>query len=223
MASHELGSTIRPKVLQCPSDVYTFQGAVYGYTNYHSNFGRAVFLQNKWDGVFGTNFAAGGAPAYNEVAIVNISDGTSNTVMFAEVCNGDNGTQGTRDPRRDCYEYTGATNANPTTARNALLAANWQTAGYAGGWSPNWSYRGYPWREGSIWRTGFTTLLGPNKPCWRPNNDWWQLVSPASSYHSSGVNVCMADGGVRFVRDSINPDTWTAAGSVAGGETLQLD
>ena len=42
---------------------------------------------------------------------------------------------------------------------------------------------------------------------------------PASSYHTGGVNVCLADGSVRFVRDSINFDIWRAVGSRAGGET----
>jgi prepilin-type processing-associated H-X9-DG protein len=42
----------------------------------------------------------------------------------------------------------------------------------------------------------------------------------ASSYHTGGVNVCMADGSVRFVRDTINFAVWQALGSRAGGETL---
>jgi prepilin-type processing-associated H-X9-DG protein len=61
-------------------------------------------------------------------------------------------------------------------------------------------------------------LLPPNKACWRCNNDWWQLVSPASSFHPGGVNVLMADGAVRFVSDDIAPDVWTAAGSRDGEE-----
>jgi prepilin-type processing-associated H-X9-DG protein len=45
----------------------------------------------------------------------------------------------------------------------------------------------------------------------------------ASSYHSGGVNVCLADGSVRFVRDSIDFTAWLGAGSRAGGEVVQLD
>src|SRR3954451_14593501 len=103
-----------------------------------------------------------------------------------------------------------------------LKAMNWQTAQLAGpGWGgTGWRWRGYPWREGSIWRTGYTHLLPPNSPRWRAEGDWWQAVSTASSYHTGGVNVVMADGAVRFVNDSVNPDVWTAAGSRDGGETL---
>ena len=42
----------------------------------------------------------------------------------------------------------------------------------------------------------------------------------ASSYHSGGVNVALADGSVRFVADNIDFPTWQAMGTKAGGEPL---
>jgi prepilin-type N-terminal cleavage/methylation domain-containing protein/prepilin-type processing-associated H-X9-DG protein len=220
VANHEAGSTARPKVFQCPSDPYSFAGLVYGYTNYHTSWGRWVVLQNQWDGVFGTNFVPyGSVPKVPASTIVGITDGSSNTLLFAEVCNGVGGNPTQRDPRRDCYDGGAIPRTSVAAARTYLLARNWQTAGNLG-----WNWRGYPWREGSIWRNGFNTLLAPNKPCYRPNNgQWWELVTPASSYHTGGVNVCLGDGSVRFVRDAIDPDAWTAAGSKALGEVGQLD
>ena len=44
-----------------------------------------------------------------------------------------------------------------------------------------------------------------------------------SSYHTGGINVCMGDGSVRFVRDSIDLDIWRAVGSINGGEVASLD
>src|SRR5262245_49579858 len=152
--------------------------------------------------------------------IVTITDGTSNTLMFAEVANGIGGNPTQRDQRRDCYSAPALpfnTN-NPAALRATLLAIDWRTAGNLG-----WNWRGYPWREGSIWRNGFNTLLGPNKPCYRPGGEWWQLVTPASSYHTGGVNACMADGSVRFFSDNVNPDAWAAAGSRSGGEVWPLN
>jgi prepilin-type N-terminal cleavage/methylation domain-containing protein/prepilin-type processing-associated H-X9-DG protein len=216
---HEAASTMRPKVFRCPDEIYTYRDLVYGYTNYHTNWGTWVALQNRWDGAFGSNFVPyGTVPKVEATRIGMISDGTSNTLAFAEVANGVGGDPQRRDPRRDCYSATRPSPTTPQAVRNALLAINPQTAGTLSGW--NW--RGYPWREGSIWRNGFNTLLGPNKPCYRPGSEWWELVTPASSYHPGGINACLCDGSVRFVTDGVDADVWLAAGTIAGGEALSL-
>ena len=223
-AIHEAASSVRAKVFQCPSEQNFFTGWTYGYTNYHASYGLWVNLQNRWDGVFGTNFVAYGSVAKKpETAIGRIKDGASNTLMFAEVCNGVSpASPQVRDPRRDCYEFSGNPGTTAAAARTTLLAANWRTAGFAGGWSPAWSWRGCPWREGSVWRTGVNTLLPPNSACWRPNGEWWQLVTPASSYHPGGANTCMADGSVKFVTNGVDPDAWAATGTIDGGEPNSL-
>jgi prepilin-type processing-associated H-X9-DG protein len=40
----------------------------------------------------------------------------------------------------------------------------------------------------------------------------------ARGNHPNGVTVLFADGGVRFVRNTIDPAAWRAMGSRAGGE-----
>ena len=42
----------------------------------------------------------------------------------------------------------------------------------------------------------------------------------ASSLHTGGVNVAMADGSVRFVSDSIDRSVWRAIGTRNGNETV---
>ena len=131
------------------------------------------------------------------------------------------GTSGDANSRFDCYDFGGGSpSGDLTAARNAFLAKNWKTSNIIpfGG---QWRWRGYPWTEGSHWRNSYNHILPPNKPCWWPN-DWYRLVSPASSYHSGGVVVCMADGSVHFVSESIDPATWTALGTRAGGEVAAL-
>jgi prepilin-type N-terminal cleavage/methylation domain-containing protein/prepilin-type processing-associated H-X9-DG protein len=220
---HEVASTVRPKVFQCPSEFNTFRGLVYGFTNYHTNWGSWVGLQNRWDGTFGTNFVPyGSVPPVEATRIGAITDGTSNTLAFAEVCNGVGGDPTIRDPRRDCYSASRPTSTNPQVVRNQLLALDWRTVSTIPFGAAAWNWRGYPWREGSIWRNGFNTLLPPNKPCYRPGTQWWELVTPASSYHPGGVNVCLCDGSVRFVSENIDADIWMAAGTISGGESVTL-
>ena len=48
-------------------------------------------------------------------------------------------------------------------------------------------------------------------------------TSNASSLHPGGVNVCMADGSVRFVKDTVNQVSWWAVGTRAGGEVVSAD
>jgi prepilin-type processing-associated H-X9-DG protein len=41
--------------------------------------------------------------------------------------------------------------------------------------------------------------------------------------HSSGMNVAMADGSVRFLRATVDPAKLAAAITIAGGESAELD
>ncbi len=52
-----------------------------------------------------------------------------------------------------------------------------------------------------------------------PNNPLDHVEDPCS-LHTGGVNVLLCDGSVRFVRNFIDPKTWSALGTRAGGEVL---
>ena len=214
-----------------PREYYLNTDTAMRWGNYHANSGTWVSTAKTWDGVFGdatSETANTGTtltiPPLKPIRIADIKDGTSNTVMYAEVSNGPD-PNGNDPPRRiDCFDAGTVTTANATNAQTALLAKNWKTASLIP-FSPTsqyWRWRGYPWTEGSIFKGWYNHLLPPNSPCWRPNADWWQLVTPASSYHIGGVNVVMCDGSVRYVNDDVNPTIWMAVGTRAGGEAAHL-
>jgi prepilin-type processing-associated H-X9-DG protein len=56
-------------------------------------------------------------------------------------------------------------------------------------------------------------------PLW----SWLSLNIAARSRHAGGVNTLMADGSVKFIKDSINVVTWQALGSRNGGEVVSAD
>lgn len=78
--------------------------------------------------------------------------------------------------------------------------------------------RGSTWFWGGRdWNSVFNTMLKPNDTlmdCGAHGRGWFA----ARSNHSGGVNVGLCDGSVRFVANGVNPSTWMAASTRAGGE-----
>jgi prepilin-type processing-associated H-X9-DG protein len=91
--------------------------------------------------------------------------------------------------------------------------------------------------RGRIWNsihaaTEFSTLYPPNStvgdnpmgycvaipfvPC--ASQSTVNAYTLARSRHTGGVNIVLADGSVRFVRDGVNPNVWLNLGTRAGGE-----
>jgi prepilin-type processing-associated H-X9-DG protein len=92
---------------------------------------------------------------------------------------------------------------------------------------------GYRWQQGTAGFSFVNIILPPNSTqytfsaCrWGCNDncgaDTGSLFG-VSSFHSGGVNVVFADGSVRFIKDSINQNTWMSLGSRDGGEVVSSD
>jgi prepilin-type N-terminal cleavage/methylation domain-containing protein/prepilin-type processing-associated H-X9-DG protein len=114
----------------------------------------------------------------------------------------------------------------------------------------------YWWNSGYWGHTNFDTSFAPN--ALRTNKAlfdagwWWLAVEAAGSFHPGGVNVSMADGSVRFIKDTIAswpikvaaygpgvqwsadgtyivgtgtavPRVWQALSSRRGGEVISAD
>jgi prepilin-type N-terminal cleavage/methylation domain-containing protein/prepilin-type processing-associated H-X9-DG protein len=96
------------------------------------------------------------------------------------------------------------------------------------------------WANGKVFFNGVTTALTPNTKVLIPGDPHpYDLVTndenqngpqtmtfaalTADSYHPGGVNCLLCDGSVRFMKDSINGQTWRAMGTIAGGEVISAD
>jgi prepilin-type N-terminal cleavage/methylation domain-containing protein/prepilin-type processing-associated H-X9-DG protein len=95
--------------------------------------------------------------------------------------------------------------------------------------------RGVRWHYGAPGHSLYNHLRPPNDkqpdcrgglphstrsdPLW----SWLSLNIAARSKHPGGVNSLMADGSVRFIKDSINVLVWQGLGSRNGGEVVSAD
>ncbi|MDR1478668.1 MAG: DUF1559 domain-containing protein [Planctomycetaceae bacterium] len=164
-----------------------------------------------------------------------ITDGTSNTCLCSEVVSAR--AAGSRNVKGGVrHAGTSIDGTKPSWCKNnAIDPANPSQLGAA---STRW--RGSRAFDTPISYVLFNTVLPPNSPtCCRDDNDYNWGFYPPQSHHLGGVNCGVADGSVRFVRDSIDagglPDTphestgissfgvWGAFGSIDGGEAKSVD
>jgi prepilin-type N-terminal cleavage/methylation domain-containing protein len=159
----------------------------------------------------------------SKVRLTDISDGTSNTVLLSECLRGlDTTVTGpfsslSADQKRRQFGNVGGSHGHVPSAPGGILPAlSPADQATATTWE---GYRGGAWIWGFAATTGFTAALPPNSPT--PDVaahylGWFSVRSP----FSGGVNAALADGSVRFVRDSIPPATWRALATRAGGEVV---
>jgi prepilin-type N-terminal cleavage/methylation domain-containing protein/prepilin-type processing-associated H-X9-DG protein len=249
-------------VYLCPSDsssnTFPTTGGDAGRSNYFASFGATADRDNAGDpkaGIFN-----GPAYTYNTPAppgwpkgraITAISDGTSNTAMFAEVRRGtlNSSSSGQRNDTT-IVESSASAGSSAWNKYDGRLVpgcdgtpTNQWSFGRAVGQMyyrdlstmsmynhtlpPNWNRRNPAGPPAQKYGCHSVTSGSSN---WPPTPDpaggtglnvaLNNMHIPAASYHSGGVNVCMADGSVRFVRDSIDFVQWQNMGSAAGGEVF---
>jgi prepilin-type processing-associated H-X9-DG protein len=210
----------------CPTDPATaipsgliVAGYASGGVNYRANEGTSVAM---WFGTDDTTNVNNGIVTppnglfYSSqlIKIAGITDGTSNTAAFSEHVIGDFSNSvatelgdtfqpGTHPLTSDeAFTFCAATDVKTTT-----------TQGYSNVGAP-WTY-GYH-STTSYWHSG-----PPNsRSCMFPPS---RISTTANSRHPGGVNVCLADGSVRFVKSTINIPIWRALGTRNGGEVVSSD
>ncbi len=104
-----------------------------------------------------------------------------------------------------------------------LCTAKFMTAGGQNG-GPGWR-----WANGAMGYSMFNTVAPPNYNLWggcrmdccvQAEHDHYVN---AMSNHPGGVNVVMADGSARFIKNSISMATWWALGTKNNGEVITSD
>ncbi|MCF0233408.1 MAG: DUF1559 domain-containing protein [Thermoguttaceae bacterium] len=170
--------------------------------------------------------------------LATCSDGTSNTMAFAEICvtgqDGDNKI-------KSAFAYVTSLASAPPANCLALRGNSGQLL--PDGKGP-YSVKGRRWFDARIACTSFNAVLPPNSPSCVGSGGGAKgdyTIATASSYHSGGVNVAMCDGSVHFVSETVdagNANTtfggdgdytntgrsirgvWGAMATPAGGETV---
>jgi prepilin-type N-terminal cleavage/methylation domain-containing protein/prepilin-type processing-associated H-X9-DG protein len=202
----------------CPSDPRSQVPAGWAGTNYRNNEGTSLAM---WYGATDTSGVNTALPAPNGPFFANfacrladIPDGTSSTALLSEHVKGDfNNSLATE--RADTF-WPQTYPATPDEAVAQCRAIDWRDLQYQ-----RVSEVGAPWIYGYHSTTSYWHSGPPNaRSCMFPPS---RIMTTAGSAHSGGANVALADGSVRFIKDSIGLATWRALGTRNGGEILSGD
>ena len=222
------------KFLFCPSDPGgSIDDVNYGGTgSATSSYGQFVGDWYVWSNGGPINRSAFGPNASRTIA--QFTDGLSNSMAASEGYIG-------HLQARNCYTApTAPPGMTPTTVPDpSVSVATLQTLVSACSGSGKFGVKlGHTrWTNGGVYYSGVTTAVPPNTGATYPgfggpfdwvstdeNNGGPTYASlSASSYHPGGVNVLMADGSVKFMKNTVSPFTWRALGTIGGGEVISAD
>jgi prepilin-type N-terminal cleavage/methylation domain-containing protein/prepilin-type processing-associated H-X9-DG protein len=189
-------SVVIPAFL-CPSDITRVVKPDMGPTNYVACVGSRIDGDAALgDGMFFQNSA---------VRLVEVTDGTSNTVAFSESTLGIGGPNQTGSAGDERLFYKQVTNLSQADCNSSTTLV---------------TDRGFLWADGAYNVGLYNHVLPPNSStmdCVRHSNPAWKT---ARSRHPGGVNALFGDGSVHFLRDTIQLATWQALGTRAGGDVV---
>ncbi len=190
----------------CPSDpsVGQVSGSQFSGNNYAGNVG---------SGINGGDYTTGDGVFLltTRIGFKDIKDGTSKTAAFSELVLG-NGTSSTGATPVDPRQFIQLASSTVPTTSNSTPAGGTTWSGM----------RGDRWINGGYQATLYNAYYPPNAANGfdtinAANNYGW---AAARSMHVGGVNLLMCDASVHFVGNSVDPATWTALSTRAGGDTV---
>jgi prepilin-type N-terminal cleavage/methylation domain-containing protein/prepilin-type processing-associated H-X9-DG protein len=227
-------------VFLCPSDSNAGVGSATNSNtnNYFACEGTPLMeYQQRTSGLFSRYWANG---------IQSVTDGTSNTVAFAEslvgnglqtlyrgnAVTGVSGANVTGGTITDAFQTLVPGQQAPSAAVSNALSACTLSFKSSVGTSNMAGNKGNAWGWGAPTMTMFTTIVPPNSQqyawgacrydCAGCGPDEAVFVNSQSN-HPGGVNTMMADGSVKFVKNTVSMYTWWSLGTKANGETISSD
>jgi prepilin-type N-terminal cleavage/methylation domain-containing protein/prepilin-type processing-associated H-X9-DG protein len=210
-------------IFLCPSDpsqgsYKDLAGNISGKSNYAANLGPHGWWKEQSGGQIKDRSLNGVFAMNSKTRLTDITDGSSNTLLFAEVKRG-------ASPGHDSLDVT------------VLMSSDWNKSPYNPAINPNnlapaaacnnatgstLNFTGLQYYRGFFTTAFYTHTVPPNSP----NRDCICYLTfdqghvAARSYHPGGLNVALADGSVRFLSDAISLSTWKSLGTRSGGEPI---
>jgi len=220
--------------LLCPSEsikIRPFQG--YGTTSYVNNQGGPGALAAFTGVIVPGHNALNNNSNIASFGFEGITDGTSNTAMLSErliTVSGASLTVSSSNAKRAHYQSgvtmnDGGGQAQAMALYNACKGLPGSTA------AQNYTF-GWMWHTTMSYTTcniSYAHHMPPNSlSCTYSNAEdvnWGGTMGAitATSNHSGAVNICFADGSVKFVKDTVNLNAWWAIGSRNQGEVISAD
>ncbi|WP_165071478.1 DUF1559 domain-containing protein [Paludisphaera rhizosphaerae] len=196
----------------CPSDKSNPLPSLGGQTNYMADMGSGIVWQEAVAGNAGLPEPSGLFHGNTSKTVASVTDGLSNTGMFSERVLAD-GNNAVISPVADVF-FSPLAPTTVTDAYNMCQAVDIN----------NLSNQ-FPLFMGAPWLTGQHIFQHINPPNGRSCGFFVtnRAVMPPSSFHSGGVNLLLADGSVRFIKNTVSLPTWSALGTIAGGEVISSD
>ena len=152
----------------------------------------------------------------------DVTDGTSNTLMFSESLLGngvDSSTAVDLNPKRQMAQYGGGGLADPGQGFSGAPGHNPDLAVAVAGAATGSGRGRMAWIWGREHLTTFNAYPAPNSPLPDVARNGFGWFS-ARSWHRGGVNALLVDGSVRFVGENISLVTWRGLATRSGGEVV---
>jgi len=212
-AANQATQSGRLPVFNCPSNPNRANTGSGNHT-YSLNIGVSP-VEGRHDGM--ASYVGAGANSDPPVTPGAVYDGLSNTALYSEFVIEDNPTDS--GPKSYTVQHgTWVSGANPQQLRQNCLSNNSIDGGRYGMRGRSWA-----WAFSAAGANYCHVMLPNDKPClWYNGGGDWEGSSmlSASSMHSGGVNVAMADGSVRFVPETTTLPVWWAMGTRNGREPI---